>query len=204
MELLLYSYIIIIVYLLFKYSKSKTLYIFSPYIIIYLNFVFNDIVPFLLFYPDIPENLQYTTFTATVINLLFLYAFRKQLLIQTTLDIPSFSIKLNRKRKIIICCFALFLFCAGMMSGVLTNLLKGNDIEDLRRTSEIGLGIVRDIPMLGIQIVMLVLFLQKSWNFYRSIAFYSFCLGAFLFLTTGNKGGVLVGATLFLLFFHFK
>lgn len=64
MELLLYSYIIIIVYLLFKYSKSKTLYIFSPYIIIYLNFVFNDIVPFLLFYPDIPENLQYTTFTA--------------------------------------------------------------------------------------------------------------------------------------------
>lgn len=68
-----------------------------------------------------------------------------------------------------------------MMSGVLTNLLKGNDIEDLRRTSEIGLGIVRDIPMLGIQIVMLVLFLQKSWNFYRSIAFYSFCLGAFLF-----------------------
>ena len=93
MELLLYSYIIIIVYLLFKYSKSKTLYIFSPYIIIYLNFVFNDIVPFLLFYPDIPENLQYTTFTATVINLLFLYAFRKQMLIQTTLDIPSFSIK---------------------------------------------------------------------------------------------------------------
>jgi hypothetical protein len=36
---------------------------------------------------------------------------------------------------------------------------------------------------MGIQIVMLVLFLQKSWNFYRSIAFYSFCLGAFLFLT---------------------
>ena len=195
MKILLYLYIIISVYLLFKYSKSKTLYIFSPYIIIYLSFVFNDIVPFLLLYPDIPENLQYTTFTATIINLLFLYVFRKQLLIQTNLDIPSFSIKLNKKRKIIICCFALLLFCAGIMSGVLTNLLKGNDIEDLRRTSEIGLGVIRDIPMLGIQIVMLVLFLQKSWNFYRSIAFYSFCLGAFLFLTTGNKGGVLVGTT---------
>ena len=204
MKILLYLYIIISVYLLFKYSKSKTLYIFSPYIIIYLSFVFNDIVPFLLLYPDIPENLQYTTFTATIINLLFLYVFRKQLLIQTNLDIPSFSIKLNKKRKIIICCFALLLFCAGIMSGVLTNLLKGNDIEDLRRTSEIGLGVIRDIPMLGIQIVMLVLFLQKSWNFYRSIAFYSFCLGAFLFLTTGNKGGVLVGTTLFFLFFHFK
>lgn len=204
MELLLYLYIIIIVYLLFKYSKSKTLYIFSPYILIYLNFVFNDIVPFLLFYPDMPENLQYTTLTAAVINILFLYAFQKQLLMQTTLDISSFSIKLNRKRKIIICSFALLLFCAGIMSGVLTNLLQGNDIEDLRRTSEVGFGVIRDIPMLGIQIVVLVLFLQKSWGSYRTIAFYSFCLGAFLFLTTGNKVGVLVGVTLFLLFFHFK
>lgn len=52
-----------------------------------------------------------------------------------------------------------------MMSGVLTNLLKGNDIEDLRRTSEIGLGIVRDIPMLGIQIVMLVLFFKNHGTF---------------------------------------
>ena len=110
MKILLYLYIIISVYLLFKYSKSKTLYIFSQYIIIYMSFVFNDIVPFLLLYPDIQENLKYTTFTATIINLLFLYVFRKQLLIQTNLDIPSFSIKLNKKRKIIICWFALLLF----------------------------------------------------------------------------------------------
>ena len=190
--------------LLFKYSKSKTLYIFSPYILIYLSFVFNDIVPFLLLYPDIPENLQYTTFTSTAINLIFLYIFRKQLLIQTFLNVSPFYIRLNKKRKIVIFCFILLLLYAGVMSGVLTSLLQGNDIEDLRRTSEIGLGIIRDIPMLGIQIVMLVLFLQRSWNSYRTIAFYSFCLGTFLFLTTGNKGGVLAGVTLFLLFFHFK
>lgn len=191
-------------YLLFKYSKSKSLYIFSPYILIYLSFVFNDIVPFLLLYPDIPENLQYTTITSTAINLIFLYVFRKQLLIQTFFDISPFYIKLNKKRKIVIFCFILLLLYAGVMSGVLTSLLQGNDIEDLRRTSEIGLGIIRDIPMLGIKIVMLVLFLQRSWNSYRTIAFYSFCLGTFLFLTTGNKGGVLAGVTLFLLFFHFK
>ena len=190
--------------LLFKYSKSKTLYIFSPYILIYLSFVFNDIVPFLLLYPHIPENLQYTTFTSTAINLIFLYIFRKQLLIQTFLNVSPFYIRLNKKRKIVIFCFILLLLYAGVMSGVLTSLLQGNDIEDLRRTSEIGLGIIRDIPMLGIQIVMLVLFLQRSWNSYRTIAFYSFCLGTFLFLTTGNKGGVLAGVTLFLLFFHFK
>ena len=204
MKILLYLYIIISVCLLFKYSKSKTLYIFSPYILIYLSFVFNDIVPFLLLYPDIPENLQYTTFTSTAINLIFLYIFRKQLLIQTFLNVSPFYIRLNKKRKIVIFCFILLLLYAGVMSGVLTSLLQGNDIEDLRRTSEIGLGIIRDIPMLGIQIVMLVLFLQRSWNSYRTIAFYSFCLGTFLFLTTGNKGGVLAGVTLFLLFFHFK
>ena len=204
MKILLYLYIIISVCLLFKYSKSKTLYIFSPYTLIYLSFVFNDIVPFLLLYPDIPENLQYTTFTSTAINLIFLYIFRKQLLIQTFLNVSPFYIRLNKKRKIVIFCFILLLLYAGVMSGVLTSLLQGNDIEDLRRTSEIGLGIIRDIPMLGIQIVMLVLFLQRSWNSYRTIAFYSFCLGTFLFLTTGNKGGVLAGVTLFLLFFHFK
>ena len=204
MKILLYLYLIISLCLLYKYSKSKTLYIFSPYILIYLSFVFNDIVPFLLLYPDIPENLQYTTFTSTAINLIFLYIFRKQLLIQTFLNVSPFYIRLNKKRKIVIFCFILLLLYAGVMSGVLTSLLQGNDIEDLRRTSEIGLGIIRDIPMLGIQIVMLVLFLQRSWNSYRTIAFYSFCLGTFLFLTTGNKGGVLAGVTLFLLFFHFK
>lgn len=52
---------------------------------------------------------------------------------------------------------------------------------------------------------MLVLFLQKTWKcYYKVVAFYSFCLSVFLFLTTGNKGGVLVGVTLFLLFFHLK
>lgn len=100
MELLLYSYIIIIVYLLFKYSKSKTLYIFSPYIIIYLNFVFNDIVPFLLFYSWYTWKFAiHNIYSNSNKSFLFLYAFRKQLLIQTTLVIPSFSIKLNRKEK---------------------------------------------------------------------------------------------------------
>ena len=52
MELLLYLYILIVVYLFFKYSRIRTLYIFSPYILIYLNFIFNDAIPFLFFYPD--------------------------------------------------------------------------------------------------------------------------------------------------------
>ena len=75
----------------------------------------------------------------------------------------------------------------------------------MKGISEIGVGVIRDIPMLGIQIIMLVLFLQKTWKcYYKVVAFYSFCLSVFLFLTTGNKGGVLVGVTLFLLFFHLK
>lgn len=54
MELLLYLYILIVVYLFLKYSRIRTLYIFSPYILIYLNFIFNDAIPFLFFYPDVP------------------------------------------------------------------------------------------------------------------------------------------------------
>ena len=45
MELLLYLYILIVVYLFLKYSRIRTLYIFSPYILIYLNFIFNDAIP---------------------------------------------------------------------------------------------------------------------------------------------------------------
>lgn len=205
MELLLYLYILIVVYLFLKYSRIRTLYIFSPYILIYLNFIFNDAIPFLFFYPDVPENIQYTTFTAAIINLSFLFLFRKQAQVPISINLPLSSIKLNKKRKILLSCFVFFLLWAGVMSGVLINLLRGNNIEDLRRTSEIGVGVIRDIPMLGIQIIMLVLFLQKTWKcYYKVVAFYSFCLSVFLFLTTGNKGGVLVGVTLFLLFFHLK
>ena len=70
----------------------------------------------------------------------------------------------------------MFFYCGrGVMSGVLINLLRGNNIEDLRRTSEIGVGVIRDIPMLGIQIIMLVLFLQKTWKCYiKSLLFILF------------------------------
>lgn len=204
MPLLLCLYIIVMVRLFFKYSRTKTLYLFSPYILIYLSFIFDDLIPFLFFYPDVPQNIQYTTFTATVINLSFLFIFRKQAQVQISLNVPLPSIKLNKKRKILLFCFLFLLLWAGIISGVLINLLRGNNIEDLRRTSEIGLGFIRDIPMLGVQMVILVLFLQKTWKSYRSVAFYSFCLGSFLFVTTGNKSGVYVGVTLFLLFFHLK
>lgn len=183
MELLLYLYILIVVYLFLKYSRIRTLYIFSPYILIYLNFIFNDAIPFLFFYPDVPENIQYTTFTAAIINLSFLFLFRKQAQVPISINLPLSSIKLNKKRKILLSCFVFFLLWAGVMSGVLINLLRGNNIEDLRRTSEIGVGVIRDIPMLGIQIIMLVLFLQKTWKcYYKVVAFYSFCLSVLLYL----------------------
>lgn len=121
MELLLYLYILIVVYLFLKYSRIRTLYIFSPYILIYLNFIFNDAIPFLFFYPDVPENIQYTTFTAAIINLSFLFLFRKQAQVPISINLPLSSIKLNKKRKILLSCFVFFLLWAGVMSGVLIN-----------------------------------------------------------------------------------
>ena len=109
MELLLYLYILIVVYLFFKYSRIRTLYIFSPYILIYLNFIFNDAIPFLFFYPDVPENIQYTTFTAAIINLSFLFLFRKQAQVPISINLPLSSIELNKKRKILLSCFVFFL-----------------------------------------------------------------------------------------------
>lgn len=116
MELLLYLYILIVVYLFLKYSRIRTLYIFSPYILIYLNFIFNDAIPFLFFYPDVPENIQYTTFTAAIINLSFLFLFRKQAQVPISINLPLSSIKLNKKRKILLSCFVFFLLWAGVMS----------------------------------------------------------------------------------------
>ena len=111
MELLLYLYILIVVYLFLKYSRIRTLYIFSPYILIYLNFIFNDAIPFLFFYPDVPENIQYTTFTAAIINLSFLFLFRKQAQVPISINLPLSSIKLNKKRKILLSCFVFFFDC---------------------------------------------------------------------------------------------
>lgn len=204
MILLPICYIVIVVCIFLWISKKQTLYIYSPFLLIYFSFITNDIIPYLFSSVEIPVELSNVLYVSCCINLFFLFCYRKQLSRQVVFEIPKSWRRFANKRRIILFVFFCMILLAGYLSGVTANLLCGNNIESLRRESEIGLGVIRTIPTLGIQILFLVIFLNKGIEKYKKTLFCSFLIGLCMFITTGNKSGFQIGVFLFLVFFHAK
>ena len=98
--------------------------------------------------------------------------------------------KTNKQRYTIIICSLLLIILIGLFTGVTTGLITGKNIEDLRRTSEVGIGFIRDIPMLLVQVCTLIFLLSSTKNERWKFMFIGMeaCI---LFVSTGNKAPIL-------------
>lgn len=204
LPVLCYVFIFEYICMFFYLSNKKTLYIFSPFILIYSTYLFDDVIPLLILQDDVPENLYKVETITCYINIISLLVYAKLYTKNIVYNnVICNSVKL--KRNIILFTSLFLLLISGIISGVLPTIVKGGNVEDLRRTGEIGLGIIRDIPILSIKIILLIMLLQLEWKIYwKKICFYCLSVGLFLFFITGHKSGILIVVTLFIVYWNIK
>lgn len=203
---LFYTYLIVIIYLIFYHSKNGTLYIFSPLIIIYTNFAVNDIIPLLILEnaEPITNNVYTVTAITSIINLLFLFLFRRQLKKKIGIKIEPITEKLSAQRKVLIIILLSIEIAYGFLTGVTPVLLSGGDVSYLRKTNEIGLGFINSIPQTGWPILILVLLLvekRKKLIYKGIVCFFS---GIIFYISTAARGGILTFFNIFIIWFNIQ
>lgn len=204
--LLFYTYLIVIIYLIFSHSKNGTLYIFSPLIIIYTNFAVNDIIPLLILEnaEPITDNVYTVTAITSIINLLFLFIFRKQLKKRIEIRINAITERISPKRKLLIIILLSIEIAYGFIIGVTPVLLRGGDVYYLRKTNEIGFGFINSIPQTGWPILTLIflLVLKRKGIIYKGmICFFS---GIIYYISTAARAGILTFFNIFILWFNIQ
>jgi hypothetical protein len=140
----------------------------------------------------------------TIVNLLFLLKYKKRYLEKVRLRIPQNVYKYNIHRKLYLYIFYIILLLSGFYIGVTTGLLSGRNVEGLRREAEVGIGFIRDIPTIGVKVIVLVLILQYTKSQILRVAIICFVCSVVFFLATAHKNGFATGIFLFLCFFHLK
>ena len=199
-------YVFIVEYIcMFLYlSNKRTLYIFSPFLQLYTAYLLNDIIPMLILPVELPENLIRVETITCFINIITLLIYLKLYTRSISYNNIIYN-KISLKRNVILYASLFLLLISGLLSGVLPAIIRGSNVEDLRRTGEVGLGIIRDIPTLSLKIIAIILLLQLNWSkHWKKICAYCFFIGVFLFLITGNKSGILTGVTLLIIYFNIK
>lgn len=197
-------YIIVLLYYIWKASLNKTLYVFSPLVTLYLTFAISNIFPIIVYDDILPTNIVYITYTTCIANLIFLLYNRKQFLKKVEIT-PDYSLRKyakNRTRIIIVFCFIILL--TGFSSGITPALLTGKNVEDLRMTSDIGLGFLRAIPSFGIPYLTLEYLILKNKISIWKAGIISLILGIILFLSTAARGGILVYVMIFFVWINLK
>ena len=82
-------------------------------------------------------------------------------------------------------CLSIIL-AVGIYTGVTTGLLLGSNIEDLRRTSEIGIGFIRDIPILIVYLSLLMTLFISNESELKKLKL-SLFIAFLLFISVGHK-----------------
>ena len=200
MSILGYLYICIISVYVIKYAHKGTLFIFSP-LLVYADLIFSDLLP--LYLPQektIPPIMYVNTHIAMIVNLIFLFYYRKLYLKKINVSISYFQYyKREKIRYILLVLFILIYIISGIVSGTLTGLLRGEDMEDMRRTGEIGVGFLRDIPAVGCEFLLLLIFIKYKWKKFILAGVVLLSVGlTFLVCSGGNRGILLSFATIFL------
>lgn len=203
----LYANIAFTIFLLFYLSKKGTLYVFSPAIFIYVGFVVNDIIPLLTFSNMgiyIPSNIVYVTFWTSIINDIFLVIYMplfKRKVVLRSLS-PKPNVLKNRKKMFIL--FLVIIMFVGIYTKVTINMFKGTNVEDLRRTSEIGIGFIRQIPMTGIYYIMLLYMMEKYGNHWKYRFLFCGFVAILLFLATAARAQILILISIYLIWYNIK
>lgn len=203
---ILYFYIAFIIFFTFYFSHKGVFYIFSPFITIYLAFAVDDVIPLIAALStdivEIPDNLKYVTTTTAIINIFSLFIFKKQLLKQVSITIPNFPKRILKQRKNIFILFVALILFAGIITGVTPALIKGINVEDLRRTSEIGIGFIRTIPSFGIPYILLIYLFSKTNIGFIKKGLICLFIGIGFFFTTAARADILTYATVFFIWFN--
>lgn len=204
MDWIFVVYIIVLFYLIWKVSKRNTLYVFSPLVTVYLVFATFNIYPLMVFQDRLPLNIVNVTHITCCINILFMYCYRKQFF-RKVIIVPDYKLlKYSQQRKMVLWFFVCIIIITGLYTGVTQSLLVGENVEDLRKTSEVGLGFLRAIPTFGIPYLTLEYFiLNRKMSFYKA-GLIGLALGVLLFLSSAARDGILTYAMIFFVWVNLK
>lgn len=204
MDWIFVLYIALLIYFIWKASKKGTLYVFSPLVTLYFVFAPFNIYPLLTYEYYLPKNIVNVTHITCVVNIIFLLLFRKQFLQKVYIKPDYGLLKYEANRKAMLWLFLGVIICSGLYTGVTQILLRGGDVEDLRMTSDVGMGFVRAIPGFGIPyLVMEYFLLNRKLSFWKAGAI-GLAVGFILFMATAARGGILVYAMCFFMWVNLR
>jgi hypothetical protein len=191
---------------LVKCSHKRTIYLFSPLIFIDIAYITAVIFPFWISLQihKLDSSFFYVVNAGIIINLFFLLKYNTHYYKKISIEIPKTVYKFNTQRRFLLYLFCFILLLSGIYIGVSTEILKGNSVEGLRREAEIGLGFIRDIPTIGIRVILLVLILQYAKSQTRKALILCVICGGVCFLATGHKSSFGIGWFAMICFFNLK
>lgn len=194
------SIIVVIAYVFLSW-KRKEFYFFSPWFLPFAMFLLNYGFPVVIFqyiysFPSIYSHdiydkailLQDVGIASFLLGLIF--SFYSSLSKRKVIIDYYFSKEHPITIKFFLIIGICLLFIYGITSGVTTNLMQGSDVEDMRRKSEIGLGILKDPSIFFITFSILWLLcrnmVQKN-KFSLLNAIVLIFIIILLFIFTGHK-----------------
>ena len=205
MNWIYYIYIVVLAYLVWKSSKKGTLYYFSPLLLIYVGFPIASIYP-LVTYDEgkVPSCIQNVTMLTCIMNLFFMLKYRKQFFCKVDI-VPEYNlVKYAGVRKTVLWIFIAIMFLSGLYTGVTQMMIAGVNVEDYRRTSEVGIGFIRDVPGFGMTYLTLEYFLlHKKMSFIKA-GIIGVAIGMVVFMATAARGGFLTYAICFFIWANMK
>lgn len=92
----------------------------------------------------------------------------------------------------------------GFYTGVTQMLLTGGNVEDLRMTSDVGMGFVRAVPVFGIPYLAMEYFILNKKLSFGKAGIIGLSLGLVLFLATAARGGLLTYAMCFFVWVNIR
>lgn len=196
-------YILFVFFYIYRYSTNGTLYIFTPFLI-YVSFIIEDLIP--MYMPHvrtIPPIMYRNNIIAMIMDVVCILYYNKIYQLKATFTIPMssyVSVKGKRYGMVFIC--LLVLLISGLLSGTFIGFLKGQDMEDARRTGEIGIGFIRDLPDLMLRIIGIVILLGGCRKSPIIAGLLCFAIGIFeVIISGGNRAALLAWVVVFLVYF---
>lgn len=197
-------YIVILIYYIWKASKHNTLYVFNPLVTLYLVFATFNIYPLVTYQNPLPRNIISVTHITCIINIVFMLVYHKQFLQKVEVVPNEDLVRYANTRRNVMYVMLGIIILTGFYTGVTQMLLTGGDVEDLRMTSDVGLGFVRAIPTFGIPyLVMEYFMLDKKMSFWKA-GVIGLSLGLILFFATAARGGLLTYAMCFFVWINIR
>lgn len=196
-------YTVVVIYVFWNTSRHKTLYVFNP-ILMYLSFAISNIYPLVTYERILPQNIINVTCITCVINLLFIFIFRKQFLKKVEIQPDMRLKKYANNRKAVLCFFLGIMIATGFYTGVTQNLLHGGDVENLRKTSEVGLGFLRAIPVFGIPYLVVEYYILNRKLTFIKAGIIGLSIGFVLYMVTAGRHEILTYAMCFFVWFNLK